>query len=79
MRSFLASVIRNIQSLWHQQKRSTDAKNTAMVQRVGRNLANAVETYLRNNGYANEINNFKWEFNLVQDKQANAFVCLEVR
>lgn len=54
-------------------KRSTDAKNTAMVQRVGRNLANAVETYLRNNGYANEINNFKWEFNLVQDKQANAF------
>ncbi len=54
-------------------KRSTDAKNTAMVQRVGRNLANAVETYLRNNGYASEINNFKWEFNLVQDKQANAF------
>ena len=54
-------------------KRSTDAKNTAMVQRVGRNLANAVETYLRNNGYANEVNNFKWEFNLVQDKQANAF------
>ena len=38
-------------------KRSTDAKNTAMVQRVGRNLANAVETYLRNNGYASEINN----------------------
>ncbi len=54
-------------------KKSTDAKNTAMVQRVGRNLANAVETYLRNNGYANEINNFNWEFNLVQDKQANAF------
>ena len=54
-------------------KRSTDAKNTAMVQRVGRNLANAVGACLRNNGYANEINNFKWEFNLVQDKQANAF------
>ena len=54
-------------------KRSTDAKNTAMVQRVGRNLANAVETYLRNNGYANEVQNFQWEFNLVQDKQANAF------
>ena len=54
-------------------RKSADAKNTAMVQRVGRNLANAVETYLRNNGYASEINNFKWEFNLVQDKQANAF------
>lgn len=54
-------------------KKSADAKNTAMVQRVGRNLANAVETYLRNNGYANELNNFSWEFNLVQNKQANAF------
>lgn len=44
-----------------------------MVARVGRKLANAVENYLRNNGYANEIQNFQWEFNLVQDKQANAF------
>ncbi|MCR5077694.1 MAG: M48 family metallopeptidase [Prevotella sp.] len=54
-------------------KKSADTKNTAMVQRVGRKLATAVETYLRNNGYSNEISNFKWEFNLVQDKQANAF------
>lgn len=54
-------------------KRSTDTKNTAMVQRVGKRLANAVETYLRNNGYQNEIKNFQWEFNLVKDKQANAF------
>lgn len=54
-------------------KKSTDATNTAMVERVGRRLANAVETYLRNNGYADQIKNFSWEFNLVQDKQANAF------
>ena len=44
-----------------------------MVVRVGRNLANAVETYLRNNGFASEVNNFHWEFNLIQDPQANAF------
>ena len=54
-------------------KRSSDATNTAMVTRVGQRLANAVESYLRSNGYANEVNNFAWEFNLVADKQANAF------
>lgn len=54
-------------------KKSTNATNTAMVQRVGKRLASAVETYLRNNGYQNDIQNFQWEFNLIQDKQANAF------
>ena len=54
-------------------KKSTNAAQTAMVNRVARNLANAVETYLRNNGYSNELKNLKWEFNLVQDKQVNAF------
>lgn len=53
--------------------KSTDAKNIAMVQRVGHRLATAVETYLRDNGFAKEINNFQWEFNLIKDKQANAF------
>ncbi len=54
-------------------KPSTNAKNTAMVKRVGQNLANAVTTYLKNNGYASEVSNFAWEFNLVQDKQVNAW------
>ncbi len=53
--------------------KSTNKQNTEMVQRVGQRLANAVETYLRNNGYANEVANFKWEFNLVQSKEVNAF------
>ena len=60
-------------------KRSTDAKNTAMVQRVGRNLANAVETYLRNNGYANEINNFNGSLIWFRINRQMPFVCLEVR
>ena len=54
-------------------KKSTNATNTAMVQRVGQKLANAVQTYLMNNGYANEIQNYQWEFNLVQDQNVNAF------
>ena len=54
-------------------KRSTDATNTAMVKRVGKRLATAVENYLVNNGLAAETKQFSWEFNLVQDKSANAF------
>lgn len=54
-------------------KKSTNAKNTAMVQRVGQKLANAVTTYLSQNGYANEVKNYAWEFNLVQSNSVNAF------
>lgn len=52
---------------------STDKKNTALVQKVGRNIANAVETYLKNNGYADELSSYAWEFNLVKSADVNAF------
>lgn len=52
---------------------STDKKNTALVQKVGRNIANAVETYLKNNGYADELSSYAWEFNLVKNSDVNAF------
>lgn len=54
-------------------KISTNAANTAMVKRVGQKLGTAVEAYLSNHGLASEINQYNWEFNLVQDKSANAF------
>ena len=54
-------------------KKSTNATNTAMVQRVGQKLANAVTTYLSQNGYVNEVKNYAWEFNLVQSNSVNAF------
>lgn len=53
--------------------KSTDQTNTALVQRVGRNIANAVETYLKNNGYADQVKDYSWEFNLVKSDQINAF------
>lgn len=52
---------------------STNKTNTAMVERVGRKIANAVEAYLKNNGYESELANYKWEFKLVQSTDANAF------
>lgn len=54
-------------------KPSTNAANTAMVKRVGQRLATAVESYLNNNGLSQEVKNYRWEFNLVQDQQVNAF------
>lgn len=54
-------------------KLSTNATNTAMVKRVGQKLANAVEDYLRNNNYQNELQYYEWEFNLVQNTQVNAY------
>ena len=54
-------------------KLSTDANKTAMVKRVGQNLAYAVVNYLNANGLQNDVQNYKWTFNLVQDKQVNAW------
>ena len=54
-------------------KLSTNAANTAMVKRVGQNLANAVTSYMNANGLGSELANFNWQFNLVQDKQVNAW------
>ena len=54
-------------------KPSTDRKNTEMVVRVGKNIAGAVETYLKSHGRESDIKEFAWEFHLVQDKTPNAF------
>ena len=54
-------------------KVSTNATNTAMVKRVGTNLANAVVNFLNTNGYQNDVQNYQWTFNLVADNQANAW------
>ena len=54
-------------------KLSTNAANTAMVKRVGQNLATAVTNYLNSNGMSADVQNFKWTFNLVENKEANAW------
>jgi len=54
-------------------KASANATNTAMVKRVGQNLATAVVSYLKNNGMGSEVSQYQWEFNLVQDQNINAF------
>ena len=54
-------------------KPSTNSTNTAMVKRVGQRIATAVETYMKNNGLADDLKNYSWEFNLVQNNEVNAW------
>jgi predicted Zn-dependent protease len=47
--------------------------NTEMVTRVGHRIANAITQYYKEKGIANDISNYKWEFNLVENKEVNAW------
>jgi len=47
--------------------------NAEMVKRVGTRIANAITQYYKQKGVANEIANYKWEFNLVESKEVNAW------
>lgn len=54
-------------------KVSTDKTQTAQVLRVGQRIAQAVESYLKNNGFSQDAASFHWQFVLVKDKTPNAF------
>ncbi|MDR3250133.1 MAG: M48 family metallopeptidase [Tannerella sp.] len=53
--------------------KSTDRTKSAMVERVGKNIASATETYLKQNGLESELANFSWTFNLIKSDDVNAF------
>ena len=54
-------------------KLSTDVQATAMVKRVGNNIAEAVKEYLTEHGAAGSLRGYEWEFNLVEDSLVNAW------
>jgi predicted Zn-dependent protease len=54
-------------------KKSTDKNATALVEKVGRKIAGAVEDYFKAVGQEALIADYSWEFNLVDDPQVNAF------
>lgn len=51
-------------------KNTADAK---MVNTVGQNIKLAAEKWMRSKGYENQIANYKWEYNLVQSDEINAW------
>ena len=56
-------------------KLSSNAATTAEIKSVGQRIANAVDRYMRANGMGREADSYRWEFNLVEDTQKNAW-CL---
>lgn len=52
---------------------SRDAGQTALVKRVGARIQGAVERYFATHGMSDRINNYKWEFNLVDSDEINAW------
>lgn len=57
----------------NENKLSTDAEKTSMVKRVSQKIASAVEQYLKQENRLKNIEGFKWEFNLVESKEVNAW------
>ena len=52
---------------------SRDKAATDRMLRVGRRIASATERYLTNAGMPREAKKFRWEFNLIRDRQVNAW------
>lgn len=52
---------------------SDNAEQTALVKRVGNNIAHAVEDYMKSIHQSKELRGYKWEFNLIEDPAINAW------
>lgn len=51
----------------------TSGSELAMVREIGDNLVKATEVYYKANGLEAELQNFQWEFNVIDDPTINAF------
>lgn len=56
-----------------QNKLSANQEQTSMVKRVGVNIQKAVEKYFAQNNLSKELDGYKWEFNLVESPDVNAW------
>jgi predicted Zn-dependent protease len=52
---------------------SQNAQGTAQVQRVGVRIQHAVERYMNEHGLGSRLAEYRWEFNLVESKEVNAW------
>ena len=54
-------------------KLSANQSQTEMIKRVGKRVSVAVEQYLKENGFESYVENFQWEFNLIESEVPNAW------
>lgn len=48
-------------------------EDAAMIKKVGQRISSAAERWLTANGYPGYLKDYKWEYNLVQDENVNAW------
>lgn len=70
-----AEAVTQYQSFLSQNKVVTSSSNrdAEMVKRVGNRIAAAITAYYKEKGQGQELDGYKWEFNLVNDPQVNAW------
>jgi predicted Zn-dependent protease len=49
------------------------SKDAEMVRRIGQRLTSAINKYYSSKGLTQELEGYKWEYNLVDSKEANAW------
>lgn len=54
-------------------KMSGQSEKVHMVKRVGENIQRGVESYFSSKGMSHLLKNYKWEFNLVESEEVNAW------
>lgn len=54
-------------------KLSTDQQKIKLVKKVGGRIQKAVETYFAEKNLADQLKDYKWEFNLVESQEVNAW------
>jgi len=69
----LSASLSEYQSYMKTAKVSTDVQATQRVKGIAQRIAAAAETYLRATGQEADLQNYAWEFNLVNNNQLNAF------
>lgn len=71
--SMLSMSLQQYDQFLKEHKVSSNKEQTAMVKRVGERVKNAVERYFASSGLQGLLADYQWEFNLVEDKQVNAW------
>ncbi|MEQ9426677.1 MAG: M48 family metallopeptidase [Cyclobacteriaceae bacterium] len=56
-----------------QSKLSTNEEQVALVKNVGSKIKTAVEQYLTDNGWSDQLEGYEWEFNLIEEETVNAW------
>lgn len=71
--SLFPSSFQQYSTFINEHKVVTGTTEAAMVKRVGDRIKAASEEWLKANGYSNYLNDYAWEYKLVQDNAVNAW------